>query len=211
MYSAQADEIHFLGGPSFSQFKTRIPGIKDVSSNKWRTSFHLGVGYEKTLNNHFAIEPRLLFNSKGAKNKGVGGLFDENDFGGVYIVESVSTRLNYLELPIMLKGYVQLNPTQKLFLGVAPYFGVGINGKSITRYKETSFRNVYHIQYKQDGIKRLDFGFKLEGGFVYNKYSFHVFFVQGLINLFNHNLNGTTRNQTFGLGFGYSLALKPKS
>lgn len=89
-----------------------------------RTSFHFGGLVEIELTDMFAIQPEVLFSSQGAKEEG-----SESEFGSTYSYKDIY-KLNYLNLPVMLKVYV----VEGFAFELGPQLGFLISAKDEYEY-----------------------------------------------------------------------------
>jgi opacity protein-like surface antigen len=100
----------------------------DVSDAKPLIGVHLGGFAEIAINEKFAIQPELLFSTQGAKTE-----YSESDVDfGSYSEES-TTKLNYLNVPVLAKYYV----AEKFALLAGPQFGFLLSAKEDYSVTET--------------------------------------------------------------------------
>ncbi|WP_335973177.1 porin family protein [Gaetbulibacter jejuensis] len=76
-----------------------------------RHSFHIGFYAESFLNQSIALQPELIYSQQGYEIQDGNGTFTQ--------------KLNYLNLPLMLKAY----PSSNLFLEAGPQIGLAISHK----------------------------------------------------------------------------------
>ena len=95
--TAAFSQINFgaKAGVNFASFNG--DGTDDFDG---RTSFHFGGLVEIELTDMFAVQPEILFSSQGVTAEG-----SESEFGITYSYDE-KLKLNYLNLPVMLKVYV---------------------------------------------------------------------------------------------------------
>src|SRR5574344_371702 len=103
--SAQTSGFSIKAGAGFANFAG-----SDVSGNKAKFNWKLGVGYEIPIADNFFVEPSLMFNSKGDK------------YSGKVI------NLSYLELPIMLGYRVAAGDNMNVVFNAGPYLAYGLGG-----------------------------------------------------------------------------------
>ncbi|MFD0963773.1 porin family protein [Pseudofulvibacter geojedonensis] len=94
------------GGYNLASIKTDSNGTTDN-----RHGFHIGIFGESFISDFFSIQPELMYSQQGYKI--------ENE---LYELEQ---RLNYLNLPIMLKVY----PDEAFYLELGPQVGYAISHK----------------------------------------------------------------------------------
>ena len=91
---AQEIRLGAKAGVNFSNFGG------DVEDSDMRTGFHIGGLVEIPFNERFSIQPEVLYTAQGAE-------FNESgSFGGVPYNYNVTTKLDYIQLPVMAKVYV---------------------------------------------------------------------------------------------------------
>lgn len=206
----KANEFRVFAGPSFSKIITKAPGIGYSPEMKFRTAFHAGAGYEIELHKNFSLEPRLQFSSKGIKYRGIAIVIDDEDSGD-YIYATSVLRLNYLEIPVIAKAVLPVDETKKISIGVGPYLGIALNGKAVSKIDGFNEKETEQVEFGNEGLKRLDMGLKIEGGFTFKNYSLHLFYDQGFISMVNPaEAGGSMKNRSLGISLGYVIPSKQK-
>ena len=107
--------------------------ISDISHSKNFTSFDkkmttgifVGAYVEYQFNDFLAIQPELLYSRQGVSSK---------DKSTEDITRKAGIRLNYLNLPILVKFY----PIERLSIDVGPQIGYALSAKSIGRVVNTT-------------------------------------------------------------------------
>ncbi len=125
-----------------------------------RLSLLFGAVAEIRMNDNFAIQPELNFIQKGFK---VEDSFEEQ---GELVTEELSVIMNYLEIPVMLKGGVSFGAGRFDVLA-GPSLGYALNGKLKYKYTfagETETESE-DIDFDEDEISRIDFGLQFGGAF----------------------------------------------
>lgn len=122
--------------------------VAGISSRPWKNeelvySLCGGVVINYFLNKKFAVHSGLLY-----LKKGVDGML--SSWGLLPVVTSIHMRVEYLELPIVLK----YNPIRNLYLGAGPYLALKIGGELIISEDEERY----------DLLKLGDVGYVLVGG-----------------------------------------------
>lgn len=74
-----------------------------------RHSFHVGVYGESFISNSFSVQPELLYSQQGYVITNSSG--------------TLTQKLNYINLPVMLKAY----PSRNFFLEVGPQIGLAVS------------------------------------------------------------------------------------
>ncbi len=149
-------QIGLRAGINFSNVVGHNVGDEKLNL-KINTGFHAGVVYDVRLSEDFAVQPGLLFSTKGSKEKGVPG--PDN-----YTFTKTGC---YLELPINIIYHPVLGKGN-LLLGAGPYLGYGLGGtwknESTLNTKGTLvFVNDFN-QYDNAGGKNLVYGKKIDYG-----------------------------------------------
>ena len=122
--------------------------IDDVSDENARFGFNLGVYGQILSSDAFAIQPELLFSTKGSKIEYGGSLFDQ----------TVKYNLSYLDLPVL--AVFKLGESAEIHVG--PYVGY-LLGANISHDGDLG-SGVDDID--KDNLKSFDYG--LAGGFGLN-------------------------------------------
>ncbi|MFL9843858.1 porin family protein [Flavobacterium rhizosphaerae] len=98
VFSMQGQAFGFKVGPNFASL-----GGNDSGSLNVLTNFHVGALYEVDVLKFMSVQPELIYSVQGAKTK-------DND----------EVKLNYINLPVMIKVYV----TDELNLQAGPQAGI---------------------------------------------------------------------------------------
>ncbi|GAB2772444.1 porin family protein [Salinimicrobium soli] len=98
---AQAQEVNF-GAKAGVNFASFSGDDADDAEFDGKTGFHLGVIAEIAFSSRFSVQPEVLYSTRGAKNS---DFFFEDEFGDDMSGE-IDVKLDYIEIPIMLKYYV---------------------------------------------------------------------------------------------------------
>lgn len=134
---AQDIKAGVKGGVNFSNFAS----LENVEDQRMRTGFHVGVFAQLPILDGFAIQPEILYNTKGTK-----ATYD------VGIAEGdVNFNLNYIDIPVL--AVFKLGESANIHIG--PYVGFLLNS-NIDADAVGEFDG-------EDSFKTLDFG--LAGGF----------------------------------------------
>jgi hypothetical protein len=92
----------------------------DFSNTELRASFHIGGVVEMPIGQHFIFAPELLYSSQGKKST------FEQHYGTFIINGKEESRLDYIQLPLMVRYYIVDN----FSLEAGPQMGFLIAGKS---------------------------------------------------------------------------------
>jgi hypothetical protein len=195
--NSQAQTIGFKLGPSFSTMSTDEPGVSVSTLTKFT-----GGGFVRFGMGTLAVQPELMYVTKGAKQSGV--------FEGQAI--DAELRLDYIEVPLLLllpigagagvAPYVYAGPAFAFEVGCSVAFDVpGFSGSADCDEDE---------DFDSDR-RKIDVGAMVGGGLsfpvgpgallVEGRYNF------GLLNLDTSTDGNTTRHRSGALLFGYSMPL----
>lgn len=129
-----------------------LSGIKD-GDMKMKVGYQFGVGMEYAFNDTWAIQPSLLFITKGAKA-------EESEDGETY---SETYNPMYLQLPIMAAVRFKVSDGMNLVINAGPYLAYGIGGKVKSEYSyegesESEKANIFGDGEDELDAERFDFG-----------------------------------------------------
>ena len=105
---------------------------------KSRSGPAFGLTSSLNLSSVFSLCVNVMYSSEGGKRNGFQA-FDATTFSplapaGSYFYATFDNEsiLNYLEIPVMLKYYIPLNKSSRVFLDFGPYLGILLNAKQKT-------------------------------------------------------------------------------
>lgn len=165
----------FKGGVNFSNLYTQ-----DVDDNNVLTGFNLGIFAKVPINQSFAIQPELLYTTKGAK------LTYNNSFAN----GTAKFRLNYIELPVLLV----VNLTKNFNIHAGPYVAYLVDGKATNDSQGTLFD--YQNNLSNDDYNKFDSGIAVGLGFDSDNIGFGV--------RYNYGLQTVGKERNFG-GTNYTF------
>lgn len=141
-------------------------------------AYKIGMGYEWELGQHLSITPWLEVVGKGWKTPDAvvpvlddagQPVFDDETGEPLTGIMSRSTTANYLELPILLTGYLRLGPSRYIVLAGGPYVAWGVAGKSKVKGDQTQSgsRKLYYDEktFSRAGAHRFDAGVQAFAGY----------------------------------------------
>ena len=141
-------------------------------------AYKIGMGYEWELGQHLSITPWLEVAGKGWKTPDAvvqvrddagEPVFDDETGEPLTGIMSRSTTANYLELPILLTGYLRLGPSRYLVLAGGPYVAWGVAGKSKVKgdQEQSGSRKLYYDEktFDRPGAHRFDAGLQAFAGY----------------------------------------------
>lgn len=151
--------IGFKIGTNISKYSS-IDGYEELGAEfQSNTGLQAGLAFDFKLSEKISFAPEALFLQKGNTEKYED---DNNNY-----IEGI-TKLNYVEIPLLLKYSFFKNEKTTAFLTAGPSLGYLAQGKYITEYKiadeiekeESTFEDSFY-----EGYNRLDVGAMLGIGF----------------------------------------------
>lgn len=177
-------------GPDFASVTSKANGSKHTG--KMLTGIMAGVYANLPIAPQFYIQPSLLYEGKGSRDAFYGA--------------DTKVRLNYVTLPIdFLFKPMMPNGSGSWIVGVGPYFGYGISGKSSGTSGNVT---VSGDPFKEDnGLKRFDAGANVQLGYEFaNGFNIGLETELGLINLESGgDSDNSAHNTSFGVTLGYTF------
>lgn len=150
------------GGANFTNLIT-----DDVNDNNLLTSFNVGFFALLPINSFMAFQPELNFSRKGA----------ELEYDNIFAEGTAEFRLNYLELPLLLK----VNPIRNFNIHAGPYAAYLINAK--VKNKTTGGTFDFEDNFDSKDFNRLDYGLALGVGFDFSSVGVGARYNYGLANI----------------------------
>jgi hypothetical protein len=201
IFISQAQEIKYglKGGLNTSNLKGIVP-ISINSNQKEKSIFgvNLGCFVEIKLTEKLAFQPELIFSMQGNKLER-----DEEQQKGVFISK---TRINYLNIPLLVKYYIE----NKLYVEFGPQVGLLLNIKqdvsNISIFDPALITNEDNKDIN-DITKKTDYGFNLGLGFEFSDRTF----INIRSNFAPSNINDVyasknkIQNEVFQISIGYKL------
>lgn len=171
---AQSTDASFgiKGGANFSNLY-----VDDVDDNNVLAGFNLGVFVNMPLNEAVSIQPEFLYSQKGAKLA----------YDNALATGEAKFRLNYLEVPVLLK----LNLTPNFNLHAGPYVAYLIDSKVTNETNGGAFDFEQNID--NDDLNKFDYGLSGGIGFDFSSVSIGARYNYGLNTVGKEqNIGGTT-------------------
>jgi Outer membrane protein beta-barrel domain len=179
------------GGVNFSNLYT-----DNVEDNNVLTGFNAGIFAKVPITESFALQPELLYATKGAELK------YNNDF----VNGTATFRLNYIELPVLLV----LNLTKNFNIQAGPYVAYLVDGKATNDAQGTLFDIENNL--KNEDYNKFDTGLALGLGYDADQIGFGVRYNYGLQKVGKErSFLGTNytfpdgKNSVINLYFSYSI------
>ncbi len=181
----------FKGGVNFSNLYT-----DDVEDNNVLTGFNVGLFARLPITQTFAIQPELLYTTKGA----------ELEYNNAFVNGTSTFKLNYLELPVLLV----INVSENFSVHGGPYIAYLIDGKATNDSQGTLFDVENTLD--NDDYNKLDSGVAFGIGYDTDKVGFGVRYSYGLQKVGKQrNYNGTDytfpdgKNSVINLYLSYTI------
>ena len=149
----------FKGGVNFSNLYTN-----DVDDNNVLTGFNAGIFAKLALSESLAIQPELLYTTKGAELK----------YNNAFVNGTSTFRLNYIEVPVLLV----VNLTSNFNIHAGPYFSYLIDGKANNDAQGTLFDIENNL--KNEDYNKFDAGLSVGVGYDIEQIGFGVRYNYGL-------------------------------
>jgi hypothetical protein len=147
------------GGVNFSNFY-----VEDVDDNNVLTSFNAGLFATIPLNDFLAFQPELLYSRKGSEL-----VYDNAIASG-----SAKFKLNYIELPVLLK----INVAKNLSVHAGPYVAYLIDAQVSNETDSGSFD--FEDNYDNDDFNKFDVGLSAGVGLDFDNLGIGVRYNYGL-------------------------------
>jgi hypothetical protein len=186
-----APKFGVKGGVNFSNLYT-----DDVEDNNILTGFNVGVFAKLPITQTFAIQPELLYTTKGAELK----------YNNAFVTGTSTFKLNYLELPVLLV----VNLSENFNVHAGPYFAYLIDGEAKNDSQGTLFDAENNLD--NDDFNKFDTGLSVGIGYDTDKIGFGVRYNYGLQKVGKErNYNGIDytypdgKNSAINLYLSYSI------
>lgn len=168
---------------SYSETVTTGTGFGSTSTSYTSSAifgYHIGGLLDIAIDDHFLIQPQLLFSLKGGEN--------QND---------LKLLIHQIEIPILVEYKFKLG-IGELYGGLGPHFGIGLGAKA----KQGGESESLSFGAGADQFKRVDVGGTFTAGYLFDNGFF------GALKLspsFTNEVNsgGTLHLFNFGISVGY--------
>lgn len=191
--TADSSKLKFgiKGGVNFSNLYT-----DNVEDNNVLTGFNAGLFARLPITQTFAIQPELLYTTKGA----------ELEYNNAFVNGTSTFKLNYLELPVLLV----INLSENFSIHGGPYLAYLIDGQATNNSQGTLFDVENNLD--NDDYNKFDSGVSFGIGYDTDKIGFGVRYNYGLQKVGKErNFNGTNytfpngKNSAINLYLSYSI------
>jgi hypothetical protein len=135
--SGSSTKFGIKGGVNFSNLYT-----EDVTDENVLTGFHLGAFVELPLTAAISLQPEVAYSTKGA----------ENEYDNATASGRVKFRLNYIEVPVLLK----FNITNRFNIHAGPYVAFLVDSKITDEDNDGSVN--FENEVDEDNLNNVDFG-----------------------------------------------------
>ena len=181
----------FKGGVNFSNLYT-----ENVESNNVLMGFNVGAFAKLPITESLAIQPELLYSTKGAKLT----------YDNYFVNGTAKFNLNYIELPVLLV----VNLTNNFNIHAGPYVAYLVDGK-VTNDSQGTLFDIQNNLSNED-FNKFDTGLAVGVGFDTDKIGFGVRYNYGLQKVGKErSFLGTNytfpdgKNSTINLYLSYSI------
>jgi opacity protein-like surface antigen len=161
------------GGINFA----KVTDVVDGTDTKMRTGISLGLFLEYELSENLSIQPEVLYSMKGIKLESLLG--------------DVEWKLDYIDIPVLLKYKFGSGESMKPYLLVGPYIGIKASDKVDSPLGE----------YDADA-KSMDFGMTLGLGAQISNFLVEARYSMGLAKVFD---DADSKNSVFNIMIGYAF------
>jgi hypothetical protein len=199
-------QLGIKGGLTLSNLLEKDNDNTYSDNYKWLPGFHAGVTLGLPVNEYFAIEPGVIFTTKGMKME---DKFDVQVNGQTYSANlSGKAHLNYIDVPVNLKLYYPFADNFRVYAEAGPYAGYGLSGKiestlEVGGDKQTDKQDIQWGNSDNDDLVRFDYGVTFGAGFIFNFVQLGVSYDLGLANISSVIDNGAmTKNRVLKISMG---------
>ncbi|OYX84917.1 MAG: hypothetical protein B7Y83_06565 [Flavobacteriales bacterium 32-34-25] len=151
--------VGIKGGVNFTNLYT-----EDVDDNNILTSFNAGLFFNLPVSSAVSVQPEINFSRKGS----------ELVYDNAFATGTTKLKLNYLEMPVLLK----LNVTENLNLHFGPYLAYLIDGQATNETDGGTFNFEENID--NDDLNKWDYGLAAGVGLDFGSTSLGVRYNYGL-------------------------------
>jgi len=185
-----AAKIGVKGGVNFSNLR-----VDEVADENIKVSYNLGLFAKLPVSETFAIQPELLYSSKGSKLKYDNFVMGEGEY---------RFNLNYLELPVL----AVFNIGEYFNIHVGPYIGFLTSANIKDLNDDGSIDDIADLN--EDDFNRFDYGLSGGIGADINSFIFGVRYNYGLQEIGKSgNLSGelteNSKNSVASIYIGYGF------
>lgn len=147
------------GGVNFSNLYT-----EEVDDNNVLTSFHVGVFATFPITDILGIQTEVLYSRKGA----------ELEYNNAFLSGTAQFRLNYIEVPVLLK----FNITDNFNIHAGPYVAYLIDVDVVNKSSNANFD--FEENLNNDDFNKFDYGLSAGLGFDFNSFGIGARYNYGL-------------------------------
>lgn len=195
---------------------------RGTGKSNWGTAYGKVMGEDGKLVDHYLhFAPGYLDSySYGYGNAYLGGYNSgypgyggvrfpiDMQVDGISLIER-SSRMDYLQLPILARFNWKIGEDIKLHIAAGPYFAYGIAGKyeaTIMDMSEKGFSTTYDSfnPFKNTSYKRFDWGLALNAGIEVKRFAFNIAYDMGLGKQYKYDDVGL-KYHTVSFTVGYSF------
>jgi hypothetical protein len=199
-----------------------LSGAEQKMDDGIKLGVKLGANVNIPVCNNVTIQPGLFYSIKGVK------IEEDASYGTYTGTEKNNVTLHYIDIPVNIQ-YMFNDPDEgRFFIGVGPYLGIAISGKSIQNgtYSgtgapagfDTSYSLKFGNDYPSNDLRRFDFGGQVNVGYLLQSgIFFRGMYQQSITNLvpqgnqdaFTQAMNPRSRPTNITISVGYVLGGRP--
>lgn len=194
---ANAQEVKF-GVKAALNVASLTGDVEDASS---LVGFQVGGFAEIKLSEKFAIQPELMYSAQGGKDS-----FSESEGGFYSYSEESTTKLGYINIPLMAKYYV----AKSISLEAGPQIGFLLSAKKDFDFTETfdgESESGSESEDIKDSTSSVNFGFNFGAGYDFTEnLSIGLRYNLGLSDLVDSDeIDASVKNNVFSVSVGYKF------
>lgn len=181
--------IAVTGVPNAGQVVDQVVG-KDSAETSSRVGLIAGGYVRFPINDRLSFQPEVLFTMKGVQ-------LSEKANGG-----TVNVRLNYLDVPLLIRYRIPINSDYTGFVVAGPSFGIKLSSSAkLDAPGGTVDEDI------DPALKSLDLGLAFGGGITFSRYTVEARFTPGLTDIAStlKPHDDSLRNRTFSVMVGMKL------
>ncbi|WP_100614395.1 porin family protein [Confluentibacter citreus] len=148
------------GGVNFSNMYT-----EDVDDDNMLTSFNAGLYVNIPVSSSLSIQPEFLYSRKGS----------ELSYDNLFATGTAKFKLNYIEVPVLLK----MNVTDNFNIHVGPYVAYLIDSQVTNESSEGTYD--FESNFDNDDFNKFDAGLSAGIGFDFDSFGIGARYNYGLI------------------------------
>ncbi len=198
MLNAQGFGIQ--AGYNSAKFYFPNDNLQDFEHINALGGMNFGLNYDIEIMENFYVEPGLLYSQKGTNYLVEGeGAYED----GVEHDLTLSTRLNYFEIPVFAKYNLEIGDNMYLTGKFGISYAFALSGKNtMDNGVDTTTKDLEFGDNKD--YKSSDFGINIGTGIKFNNFEVGInYFTGSNIDYSDNNSRHVTKNKVFSINLGY--------